>query len=453
MQGELKQLGLPAPDSPQALEETAKQGLAQLHMLARDPASERLLRDFFFPALGWQPRESSQLQLGLDVPVILGLLESTPYHRLPNTSRVGPFTGRALVAVAEAVRAVHAYNQHKTLAATEQLLEPTPLISAPPLEAPEPATELDPAQQTAALWQCRQRQIAEAKARTDATPPGPEHDRLTAASERLERNMQAEQKALLSQHVYQDNEAPPPGWVDISKDSEMLDKYGLEADLLESGDSDFRARLYLPDPAVFGEDVKPTVVFKGTGTGEDWKNNIRQGLGLKSAYYQRAIRIGEQLQQTGADVDLAGHSLGGGMASAAARASGLSAITYNAAGLHDNTLKRNNISPVIPDPDNILAYRVKDELLTGFHEPGWKTMTSMAGVGLLKGGPIGALAGLGGGLLLGKLMPDVAGTPHEISGEGNPYTRHGIDQVLWGIEQQNEEDEATLCAATGVCCA
>lgn len=140
------------------------------------------------------------------------------------------------------------------------------------------------------------------------------------------------------------------------------------------------------------------------------------------------------------------------MASAAGRASGLPTITYNAAGLHKKTLARNKVSPAIPEPDNIHAYRVKDEILTGVHEPGWKTNLSLAGLGLLKGGPVGTLAGIGGGLLLGKLMPQIAGTPHELPGRGSPINRHGMEQALWGLEQQIAADQAHLSAATGICC-
>src|SRR6185312_1757932 len=108
----------------------------------------------------------------------------------------------------------------------------------------------------------------------------------------------------------------------ISSDPEALKKIGLKPDDLSIPDSDFRAQVYQPDPLVFGEDAKTTVAFKGTESGEDWAENVRQGTDNESKYYGRAVRIGGSLALADADVEVTGHSLGGGMASGASRASG-----------------------------------------------------------------------------------------------------------------------------------
>ena len=51
-------------------------------------------------------------------------------------------------------------------------------------------------------------------------------------------------------------------------------------------------------------------------------NNLPQSLGLRTDYYDRAMDLATELRKRGIDFDLAGHSLGGGMASAAAAKSG-----------------------------------------------------------------------------------------------------------------------------------
>lgn len=74
------------------------------------------------------------------------------------------------------------------------------------------------------------------------------------------------------------------------------------------------------------------------------KNNLRQGAGLKSKQYKQAfdnVRILLKTDNiTRANLQLTGHSLGGGMASAVGTLYGIYAITFNAAGVHKNTLAR-----------------------------------------------------------------------------------------------------------------
>jgi putative lipase involved disintegration of autophagic bodies len=60
--------------------------------------------------------------------------------------------------------------------------------------------------------------------------------------------------------------------------------------------------------------------------------------------------IGEKMEDSRADVEIVGHSLGGGMASATSRASGLPATTFNSAGLSPNTVAQYgdqiNVDPI-----------------------------------------------------------------------------------------------------------
>ena len=79
------------------------------------------------------------------------------------------------------------------------------------------------------------------------------------------------------------------------------------------------------------------LVFRGTqgGSLRNWWANLRQALGFPSSQYEQAIKLADAVKKKlGDSVTLAGHSLGGGLASAGSFATGARAITFNAAGLH-----------------------------------------------------------------------------------------------------------------------
>jgi len=75
----------------------------------------------------------------------------------------------------------------------------------------------------------------------------------------------------------------------------------------------------------------------------DWLNNFYQAFGDGADQYTYAIAIGAAFTNNpnlnSSNTYITGHSLGGGLASAAAIASGFHAYTFNAAGLHPNTVK------------------------------------------------------------------------------------------------------------------
>jgi hypothetical protein len=293
-------------------------------------------------------------------------------------------------------------------------------------------------------YQCRKQQIAQGEQSDDPASQ--------AAADRFQREIHDIEQAKLAEDVYNPSKGPPPGWNNISDDPSALRKYGLEPDMLEQKGSGFRAQVYEPDPAVFGTDMKPTVAFKGTtmSSGEDWKNNAAQALGLESSYYRNAVGIGNQLADSGADVEITGHSLGGGMASAASEASGMPGTTFNAAGLSKGTVAKYGGSSTDPE---IHAYRVSGEVLTGVQEQSWGSTLLVAGIGLAVGGPIGGLVAAAAKWGVSALSPDAVGDKFDLPGTGlNPVDRHSMDQVINGIQEQKGEDQATLQAATGVSC-
>lgn len=271
------------------------------------------------------------------------------------------------------------------------------------------------------------------------------------AAKRLAANNIAVEKAKLAENVYktvnplETTPGVPKGWTDISNDAAALKKLGLNSKSLfdNTASPDFLARVYQPDPEVFGRDMNPTLVFRGSRQPEffpmknmaDWKNNGAQGLGMASDYYKRAVGLGEQLAKSGQQVDIAGHSLGGGLASATAMASGMPGWTFNAAGLHPGTVEKYGGS-LLGSTENIQAYRVEGELLTKIQEVNlWEDFKTVKG----------HVPALIAKEELSAVMPNAAGIAHDLpGGTGGALDRHGIDQAINCIEQQKDEDIAII---------
>lgn len=271
------------------------------------------------------------------------------------------------------------------------------------------------------------------------------------AAKRLAANNIAVEKAKLAENIYkttnplQATPDVPEGWADISNDDGLLKKFGLEKELLfdRQESPDFLARVYQPDPKVFGNEMNPTLVFRGSRQPEfvslsepvkniaDWSNNGAQGLGMESDYYKRAVRMGERLYKSGQKIDIAGHSLGGGLASATSMASGKAGWTFNAAGLHSSTVEKYGGS-LLGSTDNIQAYRVEGELLTKIQEVNlWEDLKTVKG----------HVPALIAKEELSAIMPNAAGIPHDLpGGTGGALDRHGIGQAISCIEQQKDED-------------
>jgi Ca2+-binding RTX toxin-like protein len=112
------------------------------------------------------------------------------------------------------------------------------------------------------------------------------------------------------------------------------------------------ALLTAPDPvtgfqAVLYQDYAGSrkeyiLAFAGTQDGLDWDDNIPQGLGWGAPQYDQAMKLADAiLRQANIPIDklvTSGHSLGGGLASAASVVTGYHGYTYNSAGLHEDTL-------------------------------------------------------------------------------------------------------------------
>lgn len=93
--------------------------------------------------------------------------------------------------------------------------------------------------------------------------------------------------------------------------------------------------------AVFTDGYTSVLVFAGTDplSLRDWIANFSQGLGLTSAQYAEGLKDADiDYVEANGNLIFDGHSLGGGIASAAAVIEGGYGVTFNAAGVNDHTL-------------------------------------------------------------------------------------------------------------------
>lgn len=215
----------------------------------------------------------------------------------------------------------------------------------------------------------------------------------TTEADQLAVNYHGLQMAGLAQDAYRSAAGtgePPPGWTRASEHPERLQALapGLSREqineMLRPEGSGFRAEIYLPDPAILGPDARPVFAVKGStgpivdpaapggvresGAEDYLANNIPQGLGQRADYYDRAMDAARLLQrQPGLDFEITGHSLGGGIASAAGAVTGVQTTTFNAAGLHPNTAARyvqENGGVVHDLRATITAFQVNGDVLT-----------------------------------------------------------------------------------------
>ena len=257
----------------------------------------------------------------------------------------------------------------------------------------------------------------------------PEHADVAA---RLRGDMDQVENARVAKAVYlkydpdapADLKVPPPGFLDPSDDE--LASLGLNKDDLAPKGTDFRAAVYKKDPIVWGDNPQPPydVVFRGsTLAPEDWQNNFAQNANNESSYYKNATSIGNSIANADAvdQVQLVGHSLGGGLASAAQGGSGAIATTFNAAGLNPKTVARYSTidDRKAADPDKILAYHVDGEVVTKTQESGLTQYFSHPAPGVR------------------EITPTT-------SDKLGPEDRHGMDEVIGSIEKQKTADEATM---------
>ena len=168
------------------------------------------------------------------------------------------------------------------------------------------------------------------------------------------------------------------GWTALTPHADgvsLTDQHGnripIDPSLLSDDRSGFSAEIYQH------EDGGYVVAYRGSEVGTqqnqimDWVNNGQQGVGLDSEQYSSAIELAKRAEQVFGDgnVALTGHSLGGGLASAASLATGASAVTFNSSGLSNETLESLGFSPnavrdSVSDSGQVRRYAVNGDPLT-----------------------------------------------------------------------------------------
>jgi Protein of unknown function (DUF2974) len=237
---------------------------------------------------------------------------------------------------------------------------------------------------------------------------------------------QVRELALLSADVYRDVAIPPSGYR-VAVDGDLA-KLGLKPSDLTSTQSPFRARVYVKGA---GADAQYVVAFRGSTSGSDWRSNFQQGLGLSSDHYRKALAIGSKLAlATNANITITGHSLGGGLASATAIASGRNAATFNSAGLSDATIKQaRNIHDAsnVRTTDSVSAYYVRGEILSTLQDGGDRVIGGLLG-GLIGAGVVDAPEAYGRRIGLDAVRPEGVRWYQD-----NPGARHGMNWVLQSL--------------------
>lgn len=233
-----------------------------------------------------------------------------------------------------------------------------PALTRAAAKGPKPRPAAVPTQALAAAQQAaptaplskQQRYTARRALMSDASnklaqvPPelvGPFETNVQDALTRLERNNVAVERARLSGHVYDSNKippvAPPEGWHMLTP--QELAQVGASPELLLDPKTGFKAAVY---QSSFEVPPKLVIAYAGTEDKLDIMADLRQGIGREEKQYNQSMRLADVVTKAvgKADVETTGHSLGGGLASAASVVTGTQGYTFNAAGLHVNTIKR-----------------------------------------------------------------------------------------------------------------
>lgn len=157
-------------------------------------------------------------------------------------------------------------------------------------------------------------------------------------------------------------------------------EYALEGD--DTKKQEFRAGIYTDGKGNF------VLAYRGTAEGiPDWyDNNTKQALGFTTdgekdkfsgtavSTAQEFVKLFGQYDASGKPTNLAmvGHSQGGGLATMGSLATGVPAVTFDASGIHPNTLSRIDLTPEAArkyaENGNIRAYSLKDDALTNVQE-------------------------------------------------------------------------------------
>ncbi|MGP5231769.1 hypothetical protein, partial [Psychrobacter celer] len=229
----------------------------------------------------------------------------------------------------------------------------------------------------------------------------------------------------LSDDVYKNDSKGISGYPRLGKDE--IRRLGLNSGLFntEKDQSGFYAAMYKNE-----KNGGYAVAMRGTEISE--RNDIiadaAQGIGLSNAQYDKAYELAQELDKNSninkSNMTITGHSLGGGLAATAGSITGYPTYTFNAAGVHKNTLNKYGITNA--QTKHIQAYNTKNDPLNKAQDNRGKVMS---GAGLLS--PVGAIAGYTTGAL-----PRAIGTRTAVPTDDNLKTGHNTSGMKKALQKR-----------------
>ena len=153
---------------------------------------------------------------------------------------------------------------------------------------------------------------------------------------------------------------------------EEMDKLGVKSTELNDTKTGFKADIYKDTNGDY------VLVYRGTYSDpdhpendliHDWSkewtdDNMKQGLGMGSEQYEKSIDIAKRVNRNkpkDKQLTIAGHSLGGGLATAAGAATGSKTYAFCPAGVHPNTYKMYGVQN--PDTSKVHTYYSNQDFL------------------------------------------------------------------------------------------
>ena len=154
--------------------------------------------------------------------------------------------------------------------------------------------------------------------------------------------------------------------------AEEMDKLGINSTDLNDTKTGFKADIYKDKNGDY------VLVYRGTYSDpdhpendlvHDWSkewtdDNMRQGLGMGSEQYNKSIDIAKKVNRNkpkGKQLTITGHSLGGGLATAAGAATGSKTYAFCPAGVHPNTYKMYGVQN--PNTSKVHTYYSNQDFL------------------------------------------------------------------------------------------
>ena len=155
--------------------------------------------------------------------------------------------------------------------------------------------------------------------------------------------------------------------------AEELANLGVKSTDLNDTKTGFKADIYKDKNGDY------VLVYRGTYSDpdhpendliHDWSkewtdDNMKQGLGMGSEQYEKSIKLAKKVkkgsERQGKQLTIAGHSLGGGLATAAGAATGSKTYAFCPAGVHPNTYKKYGVQN--PDTSKVHTYYSNKDFL------------------------------------------------------------------------------------------